>query len=366
MSQYRYEIFAISESRLHDCILDSEIEIRGYNIYRRDRPNSRGGGVYVYVTDCYDFSLCPELMFENVETLWGKMSHDKNTFSICVLYRSPSENDSYFNDILDMIEKATVNGQDCILLGDGDLNYDYDINESLHKNPIHYIESLYGMTQLITDKTRVTECSETLLDVILTTNPELHRVCGVVTKTLSDHYMIYTELIFPKNTMNATHNVVTLKILRKIVVSMIWYQRNEVLAKSQGDVSWNEWKNQFLLISNMHAPIKTARMKSRANPWITREVINHMYERDKIHERAIWSGDPVLMDHYRKLRNNVIEMIKQNKKKYFQDIDNASRSNPRKFWSELTNVIPKSIKDQFPKLWRQMSLTFSSRVFLTK
>ena len=53
-----------------------------------------------------------------------------------------------------MIEKATVNGQDCILLGD--LNYDYDINESLHKNPPHYIESLYGMTQLITKKTRVT------------------------------------------------------------------------------------------------------------------------------------------------------------------------------------------------------------------
>ena len=56
-------------------------------------------------------------------------------------------------------------------------------------------------------------------------------------------------------------------------------------------------------------PIKTARMKPRANPWITREVINHMYERDTTHERAIRSGDPVLMDHYRKLRNNVTEMI---------------------------------------------------------
>ena len=54
------------------------------------------------------------------------------------------------------------------------------------------------MTQLITDKTRVTEYSETLLDVILTTNPELHRVSGVVKKTLSDHYMIHTESIFPK------------------------------------------------------------------------------------------------------------------------------------------------------------------------
>ena len=78
--------------------------------------------------------------------------------------------------------------------------------------------------------------------------------------------------------------------------------------------------------------------------------LNHMYERDKIHERAIRSGDPVLMDQYRKLRNNVTGMIKQNKRKYFQDIDNTSRSNPRKFWSELTiSIIPKINKRSIPK-----------------
>ena len=35
-------------------------------------------------------------------------------------------------------------------------------------------------------------------------------------------------------------------------------------------------------------------MKSRSKPWIPREVINHMYERDKIHERATRNGDPFL------------------------------------------------------------------------
>ena len=35
-----------------------------------------------------------------------------------------------------------------------------------------------------------------------------------------------------------------------------------------------------------------------------------MYERDKIQERATRNGDPVLMARYRKLRNNVTEMIK--------------------------------------------------------
>ena len=58
---------------------------------------------------------------------------------------------------------------DMIILGD--MNYDYVINESLHSNHIHYIESLYDMSQLITEKTRVTSNTESTLDLILTTNP---------------------------------------------------------------------------------------------------------------------------------------------------------------------------------------------------
>ena len=49
LSQYRYDIFAISESWLHDCILDSEIEIRGYNITEEiDLILNEGVSVYVW------------------------------------------------------------------------------------------------------------------------------------------------------------------------------------------------------------------------------------------------------------------------------------------------------------------------------
>ena len=83
---------------------------------------------------------------------------------------------SYFNDILDMIEKASNKELDMILMGD--LIYDYVVNESLHANPIHYIETLYDMLL----KTRVTQCRESTLDIILTTNPSLHKRSGVIMK----------------------------------------------------------------------------------------------------------------------------------------------------------------------------------------
>ena len=91
------------------------------------------------------------------------------------------------------------------------MNYHYVVNESLHSNPIHNIESLYDMSQLITENTRVTQNTESTLDVILTTNPSLHKRSGVITKTLSNHYMIFTELFVPKKVSQDKHNTVTFR-----------------------------------------------------------------------------------------------------------------------------------------------------------
>ena len=48
-----------------------------------------------------------------------------------------------------------------------------------------------------------------------------------------------------------------------------------------------------------------------------------------------------LMNEYRKLRNTVTDMIKDRKRKYFTDVSNSSRTNPRSFWAELCSIIPK-------------------------
>ena len=145
-----------------------------------------------------------------------------------------------------MIENATKKELDIRILGD--LNYDYIVNESLHSNPIHYIESLYDMSQLITEKTRVTQNTESTLDVILTTNPSLHKRSGVIMKTLSDHYMIFTELSVPKKVSQDKHNTVTFRNYSRFddceFIDDI--KSNDLLNGNCKDVKWSEWKNAFL------------------------------------------------------------------------------------------------------------------------
>ena len=62
-----------------------------------------------------------------------------------------------------------------------------------------------------------------------------------------------------------------------------------------------------------------------------------MHEGDKISGQALRNGEQHSWTVIENYALNVIEMIKQNKKKYFRHMHN----NPRKVWSELTSVIPK-------------------------
>ena len=52
----------------------------------------------------------------------------------------------------------------------------------------------HDLTQLITEATRVTETSRTLLDVIVVNNDHRITDSGVVPVPLSDHYLVYCVL----------------------------------------------------------------------------------------------------------------------------------------------------------------------------
>ena len=248
-----------------------------------------------------------------------------------------------------MIENASKKELDMIILGN--LNYDYVIKESLHSHPIHYIESLYDMSQLITEKTRVTSSTESTLDLILTTNPSLYKRSGVMKKTLSDHDMTLTELSVPKKVLQGNHNTVTFRNYNNFDYCEFIndVKSNDLLNGNCKEVKWNEWKDAFLHISNAHAPTKTTRLKVRCNTWITRDIVKMMYDSDWIHELAVKRKDTVLMEKYRRMRNTITDIIKSRKREYFSEVSNSVRSSPRSFWSELNTMIPKIDMKSIPK-----------------
>ena len=184
------DILCISETWLDEVISQGELHVDGYCLLRRDR-NRHGGGVTIYVKNGMDYTVRSDLNSDTVECIWIEINVNKGQpILVCCMYRPPSATNEYYGQMLDLCEQAMSQDKDMLIIGD--LNYNYKIDESLNNNPLHYMENLFLLSQLVEKHTRVTPSSSTLIDVILSSIPEKHTHCDTVKIALSDHYLIYT------------------------------------------------------------------------------------------------------------------------------------------------------------------------------
>ena len=140
----------MTESWLDQSILDSEIDVPGYVIERKN-PNRHGGGVIMYIRDSITYTRRVDISETSqlVENIWIEVKSLKSSINVKSLllgcfYRPPSSNSDYFDGILDIIEKASLDDKEFVV--HGDFNYDYQFDESLCPNPLNYIENLYSMS----------------------------------------------------------------------------------------------------------------------------------------------------------------------------------------------------------------------------
>ena len=286
LTESNIDVLCLSETWLDSTIPDSQIHIPGYTLECKDR-NREGGGVLMYIRHDISYDVRSDIasVSSHVERLWVevKLSPTLPCLISC-MYRPPSSRIEYFNGMLDILDEAIAEDKNIII--PADLNFDYKFDETLCSNPVHQMENLYGMTQIITKPTRVTDKSSTLIDVILTTMPELHTNTEVFEITLSDHFLIYTCINMPCKANH--HKTVKYRCYKNFDNDAFLYDLsnselcNNLITKN-GDVeqAWLNWKTEFQRISNKHAPIKESRVKHRHNPWIGSDIIKLMYERKK-------------------------------------------------------------------------------------
>ena len=87
------DIIGLTESWANEKIMDSELALDGYDLFRRDRPNGMaGGGVLLYVKSilgAVEFKTSTQFH----EQVWCRLcSGQKNELIIGVCYRTPNEN----------------------------------------------------------------------------------------------------------------------------------------------------------------------------------------------------------------------------------------------------------------------------------
>ena len=178
----------------------------------------------------------------------------------------------------------------------GDLNVDFLEKDSKRKS-IRLLKNFAtssGPSQVINAPTRITNISQTMLDLIFV-NIE-HRIIdsGVIPMSISDHSLVYCTL--KTGVRKASPKVIFVPLLQ-IFQRWFFYQWNDI-----ENIPWhvveNEtniddavitWNKLFSDVADAHAPIKNRPISGNKTPWMSPKIKETMRDRDYHHRKAIRS-----------------------------------------------------------------------------
>lgn len=338
----RASVIAVSETWLDTSVTDGEIRINGYNVVRKDR-GCKGGGVCLYIKDNLPFNCRTDLDQEGLEGVWVDIFLPKTKpITVGVVYRPPTQ--SNFLDLLQMTLSNIDPSREFYLLGDMNINMVKNNHNSvgLLKN-YKQILNVFGLNQLIKEPTRVTNSSESVIDHIVTNQPD--KICqnGTVHVGISDHALIYCTRKIVRGTFRG-HNAVKIRSLkhysRENLNSLLSSQNWAEVYESHTATKALEVFNCIMLsVIDSVAPVKEVRVKSNTEPWIDSSILEAIATRDSLlHKYLSNKSNLSMLSEYRKARNKVQELVKKAKSNYVSDKIEEDRNNPKNLWTHLKNL----------------------------
>ena len=292
------DVLSINETRLDDSVKDSDVYIPGYEIIRRDRKtNGRfGGGVCFFVRSNISYSLRSDLSIHQLENLCIEIRKPRSKpFLVVTWYRPPDSSVEIFSYFESLIGKIDAENVEFYVLGD--LNCNLAAPQLDHNaNLLSSIADVYSLQQLITDPTRCTESSSTLIDLVFTNRPDRIVCSGVSHIGISDHSLIYAYRKLSIDLPSRGHTTVTYRKFKNFNLSNfrrdIAHQNWQIIGNYDNpNDMWEAWKKLFLRCVDKHAPLRNKRVRPCKSPWITSQLKKRLHARDILKLKATRSGN---------------------------------------------------------------------------
>jgi Endonuclease-reverse transcriptase len=262
------DVIGIAETWLHKDIGNGEINLEGYTFFRRDREScikTRGGGVLLYVRNCYKATEVNDANDSKSESIWIKViGQGNNNIHIGICYRANDccgdENKALFNSIKKYSEHPLI------LMGD--FNYrdiDWSIPDSgpLGFDFFNLVNDCF-LFQHVLKPTR----GDNTLDLIFST--EENMVENVETDcpiSKSDHCIIKFNVLFSKEIIIREDNGYdylkgNYKRINDTLMNIDWKTKFINLNTHE---MWLMFKNELNDLKDQYIPRKKSKKKKMCN-----------------------------------------------------------------------------------------------------
>ena len=351
MKDKPFDIFSASETWLKPDISDSEVALPGYSIIRMDRQNKIGGGTAIYVRDGIPFKTHSDLMNNDLENCMIEVLRDKSKkLFICCIYRAPNNSLENYLSMLSNIILKLPNNSELILLGD----FNIDLSKktrSPSKQLLHNFSRQFHLDQLITKPTRITETSETMIDLIFVNNSQRIVRSDVIPCSLSDHSLVFC--VFKAGVTKAPPRTIEYRSYKhynkqSFLLDLKNVNWSTFLDENDVDATVDSWCQCFTDIADMHAPMKKMKVKGISIPWMTAELSRAMQDRDYHLKKAQKTQSQHHWSSYRKLRCFVNKAVRECKSKYYESLIKENKNNPSGLWKTLNELTSRNTHSSAP------------------
>lgn len=341
MDKQPLDILGIQETRLDTTILDKNVNLPGYYLERKDR-NREGGGVCVYIRNSIDYLRRCDLENDSLEMIILEIKKpNSKPFLVCTWYRPPHSSTDIFDLFEEVISKCEDQYKDIYIMGD----VNCDLNRSpheIHTKQLFQIIELLQLTQLITNATRVTPISASLIDWFLTNNRESIVHSGIYQLTVSDHYLVFAvrKIGIP----NSRPRFIETRNYKHFNANSFLHDLKEIKwpnasTYSNVDTVWNNWRDLYLSVLQKHAPVRIIRTRNKPAPWISSSLKGLMVKRDILKKHAMKTNNDDDWVSYRQTRNFVTNEVKRVKKLHFETQIKNHKGNLNATWKVLHDLM---------------------------
>lgn len=193
------DVLCMSETWLKADIPDSMVNLIGYNLIRHDRDvvaagrNKTGGGVGMYLKKSINFRLHEDACYStsDIEALTVTLLMEQcRNFFIIVCYRPPGGIiDNFIESLISILNNYYAVGHKLDILIAGDIDIDLMVSSGQSRSIDEFMK-MFDLTQHITEPTRITSRTASLIDHLYT-NAIYIAAAGVLDIGLSDHHLVY-------------------------------------------------------------------------------------------------------------------------------------------------------------------------------
>ena len=344
----RFDIIGITESWLCD-FTESLYSIPGYSTYHSLRPaGMRGGGISVFVYEGFNVTVMQQTKISNphIESLFLNVYQPKakKSFVLGTVYRPPAANCNEFTNILcNVISELALRDTELILCGDFNMDL---FNIDTHVPTAEFVYRLFSfsLSPVIAKPTRVTDHSATLIDNIFVDTALEYRA-GIFSSDISDHFPIfiikrnYFSIATKADAINISYRVInegTLSHLRQILLSI---NLQSVTQELNNDIAFNLLSEYIYNSYNFTCPIvrKSVSAKRIKKPWITENILSCIRLRNAY--SVLWKTNRLPAHFYKQYRNNVTNMIRTAKQRYYSEKFNRVKDNIKGTWKLMNNIL---------------------------